>query len=168
MRVPARLMQFFPAIWVPIAAIGASWALQRAARFRWVVFAALAILIVEQHAAPLAATTDVDLERKRLAKFSAAPASYCASFYVLGFIPRSEQPSLIEFFYGPQVDAMLLAYRFRIPTLNGNSTVYPPGWKITSPIDPKYMETVNDWIARNHLTKVCRLDLSTAEWRLHQ
>ena len=139
MRVPARLMQLFPAVWVPIAAIGASWALQRAARFRWLIFAALAILIVEQHSAPLAATTAVDLERKRLAKFSAAPATYCASFYVAGFIPRTEQSPLIEFFYGPQVDAMLLAYRFRIPTLNGNSTVYPPGWKITSPIDPKYM-----------------------------
>jgi hypothetical protein len=168
MRVPARVMQLFPATWVPIVAIGASWILQRAARCRWMVFAALAILIVEQHSAPLVANTDLDLERKRLAKFLPAPASYCASFYVAGFIPRSEEAPLVEFFYGPQVDAMLLAYRFHIPTLNGNSTVYPPGWKIASPIDPKYMDTVKDWISRNHLSKVCRLDLSRAEWRLHQ
>jgi len=85
----------------------------------------------------------------------------------VGFIPRSEQSSLVEFFYGPQVDAMILAYRFRTPTLNGNSTVYPPGWKIASPIEAHYLNSVNDWISQNNLTKVCRLDLSSGLWNLH-
>lgn len=122
---------------------------------------------MEQHSAPLAANTSIELERERLAKFFPVPARYCASFYVVGFIPRSEEAPLTEFFYGPQVDAMLLAYRFRIPTLNGNSTVYPPGWKISSPIETHYLSTVNDWISRNNLSKVCRLDLSRVAWSLH-
>jgi len=167
MRVPSRLVLLLPVVWVPIVAIGAFWIIQRAARFRWMALAALAILIVEQHSAPLAANTDIDLERERLAKFFPVPARYCASFYVTGFIPRSEESSLIEFFYGPQVDAMILAYRLRIPTLNGNSTVYPPGWKIASPIEANYLNTVNDWISRNSLSKVCRLDLSRVEWSQH-
>jgi hypothetical protein len=167
MRVPARLVLLFPAVWVPIVAIGAYWILKRISRFRWTVFAGLAILIVEQHSPCPQLSTNLELARERLAKFVPAPARYCASFYVVGFVPRSETSSLVEFFYGPQVDAMTLAYRFRIPTLNGNSTVYPPGWNIGSPIDPKYMNAVNDWISRNGLSKVCRLDLFTGEWRQH-
>jgi len=166
-RVPARLVILFPAIWVPIVAIGAFWILQRVIRFRWMVIATLAVLIFEQHSAHLEPNTNLDLERKRLATYFSAPARYCASFYVVGFIPRSEQSSLVEFFYGPQVDAMILAYRFRTPTLNGNSTVYPPGWKIASPIEAHYLNSVNDWISRNNLTKVCRLDLSSGLWNLH-
>jgi hypothetical protein len=63
---------------------------------------------------------------------------------------------------------MILAYRFRVPTLNGNSTVLPPGWKLGGPAEPQYLANVGDWISRNNLSNVCRLDLRLGQWSRHQ
>jgi hypothetical protein len=165
-RVPARITLLFPAIWVPIIMIGAFWTWQRAKRLRWVVLIVIGMMLVEQHAARLQAHTDVFVERQRLGVYRRPPES-CSSFYVTGWIRRPEESTLIEFFYGPHVDAMILAYRFRVPTLNGNSTVLPPGWKNGSPIEPQYLGNMAEWISRNNLSNVCRLNLDTAEWSRH-
>ena len=166
-RVPARLVLLFPAIWVPIVMIGAFWVLQRARRLRWAVLAVVAVMVAEQHGSPLIANTDVDMERKRLAVYRAVPREVCSSFYVTGWMPRPEELTLHELFYGPNVDAMILAYRMRVPTLNGNSTVLPPGWKLGAPAEPQYSANVAEWISRNNLTNVCRLDLSSGQWSRH-
>ncbi|MGB9366390.1 MAG: hypothetical protein WCE79_10290 [Xanthobacteraceae bacterium] len=162
-RVPARLLVLFPAVWVPIVMIGASWIIQRTNRIRFMVYVALAIMILEQHPARPQPYTDVVLEQKRLGPYRAPPKS-CASFYVVGRIPRPEESEIHEFYYGPHVDAMILAYRFRVPTLNGNSTLLPPGWRFTPTFDSKYLDSVHAWISQNKLTNVCSLDLSTGKW----
>jgi hypothetical protein len=56
-------------------------------------------------------------------------------------------------------DALFVALRLRIPTLNGYSAWVPPEFRMLHPNDSDYMDHVKAWIRRNQLQGVCVLDM---------
>ena len=57
------------------------------------------------------------------------------------------------------MDAMWVALRYSIPTLNGYSAWNPPGYGIGNPHDADYHAAVDRWIALHALRGVCRFDV---------
>ena len=89
------------------------------------------------------------------------PPAACQSFYVT---PGAGPPAP---WYEYQSEAMMLAQEIGLPTLNGNSSWYPPGWEpMRDATAPGYPAAVAAWIAQNRLRDVCQLDASSAQWTL--
>ena len=80
----------------------------------------------------------------------------CAAFYVT--VKPDENHGAAEY----QYDAMLIAVMTGVPTLNGSSSQFPPGWfGLYQVKDPAYEENVKKWIELNKINgQVCRLELS--------
>jgi hypothetical protein len=91
----------------------------------------------------------------------------CASFYVkrasVQYEARSEDKWTL---YG--LDAVFIALRYSLPTLNGYSAWVPVGWNITNPNDREYTDNVNAWIAQKQLTNVCELDIDARTIKPYQ
>jgi hypothetical protein len=74
-------------------------------------------------------------------------------------------PDFISRGYGPAVDAMLIAQRFHVPTANGVSTWFPPGWGPFRVDDPAYVTGMRNWLRTHGAVKgVCELDLEGRSW----
>jgi hypothetical protein len=97
-------------------------------------------------------------EEEPVAKI-AMPPQACASFFVAAEPKR--QP------WEVQIDAMMIALKIGLPTLNGYSGQRPPNWPLRDPQDPGYESSVLDWAtARGLLPTLCRLDVLSGEWSL--
>ncbi len=82
----------------------------------------------------------------------------CRSFYIKGASPdyMARSSNKWALYAG---DAMFIALKHRLPTLNGYSAWGPQGWELTNPQEPTYPERVRDWIQKTNLTNVCELDI---------
>lgn len=69
----------------------------------------------------------------------------------------SSRPGAAWSVYG--LDAMFIALRHRIPTLNGYSGWSPEGWAVANPEVPNYLDVAALWIRDHSLTHVCALDI---------
>jgi hypothetical protein len=84
------------------------------------------------------------------------PPSGCQAF----LLRVANQPAN----YLDENDAMWIALKTGLPTLNGSSGWSPPGWRLE---DPKldYVEAARQWIAKNNLEQqVCVFDRSAKSW----
>lgn len=61
--------------------------------------------------------------------------------------------------YPHNVDAMLLAQLWRLPTINGYSTFNPPDWDFDRPLAKDYATRVQAYAARHDLHGLCLLDM---------
>jgi len=68
----------------------------------------------------------------------------------------------LDALYPHNVDAMLLAELWRMPTINGFSTFNPPDWNFASPRAPDYDARVLAYARRHGLRGLCRLDVRQA------
>jgi hypothetical protein len=83
----------------------------------------------------------------------------CQSFYV------AYEPEYLP--YEIQVDAMLVALEQKLPTINGYSGNWPPGWNFYQTADPSYEVSLLNWAAQKGVTVgVCRLDVIRGVWSL--
>lgn len=57
------------------------------------------------------------------------------------------------------IDAMFIALKHSMPTLNGYSAFQPEGWGLANPHLPDYLQRVNEWIDTHGLQNVCALDI---------
>ena len=89
----------------------------------------------------------------------------CRSFYIKGASPdyMARSPNKWAVYAG---DAMFIALKHGIPTLNGYSAWGPEGWQLTNPQEPTYPERVQEWIRRNSLKDVCELDIESRTMRV--
>ncbi|QDZ08970.1 hypothetical protein FPZ24_00600 [Sphingomonas panacisoli] len=127
----------------------------------------IALLILEQ----INLAQPAQLSRK--AQFAAldavpAPPTECHAFYVV--VVRPGEPIYVDrrlnALYPHNVDAMFLAERWRLPTLNGFSTFNPPDWNVASPEAADYDARVMAYARKHRLAGLCRLDMrSPAPWR---
>jgi hypothetical protein len=82
----------------------------------------------------------------------------CRSFFITkasaAYMSRTDHMAGL---YG--TDAEFIATKYAIPTLNGYSAWEPPDWYLRDPLIPYYQSGVDEWITRNHLHGVCRLDI---------
>jgi hypothetical protein len=63
------------------------------------------------------------------------------------------------------VDAMFLALKYSIPTLNGYSGWNPPQWRMFDPHQGDYREVTAEWIRLRNLSGVCELDIERRTMR---
>ena len=69
-----------------------------------------------------------------------APPAGCRSFYVVSARPGEPlyRNAEMNARYPHNVDAMFLAERWRVPTINGDATFTPPDWRFTNPLAADY------------------------------
>jgi hypothetical protein len=127
--------------------------------------AAIALLLVAEN---LSAETPAQISRatQRAALFSIPrPPRDCTRFYVVA--ARADEPLYVNAelhgLYPHNVDAMLLAGLWAVPTINGFSTFNPPDWNFASPRAPDYNARAMTYARRHRLTGLCRLDMRQAQ-----
>jgi len=106
---------------------------------------------------------DVNLDTKKImARLNnAAPApKACTSFFVDNPLPKPTD--FVSRLYEQNVQAMLLADNFGIPTLNGFATFNPPDWVFEQ--KPMYLYRVGQYIRSHNLQGVCRYDIGENKW----
>ena len=104
---------------------------------------ASALLLVEQ----INTTTVAVLNRPvEVAKMTTAPRPpvTCVEFYVVSSL-TNPVPS-----FHSEIEAILLAQYFELPTINGYSGLAPPDFGALNPDDENYQALINDWVIRVH------------------
>jgi hypothetical protein len=140
---------------------------QRAARLArskpWVAAAIVVLLVAENLSAQTPARLSHDEQQAAVSAIPPPPAS-CASFYAVAM--RRDEPLYLSTFkhqlYPHNVDAMLLAELWRVPTINGFSTFNPPDWNFASPLAADYDARITAYARRHGLRGLCRLDMRQA------
>ena len=89
-----------------------------------------------------------------------APPANCRVFYIVANPRPATAP-----WYQHQSDAILVANLFGIPTVNGNSSLWPRGWEFHDPARPDYLESLRRWVeAKNIGAGLCGLEPRTGRW----
>ncbi len=161
MRVPSRILLFVAALLVPVALYGVQRLSMRMKRFTPLL---LVLLLLEQLNFGPVHQLDRIQEETRLA--FPPPPQGCESFFIdVANSPKSGY-TLLDRFYTPNIDAMLLAVRWQIPTFNGVSTWLPAGWRLLDPDSTGYEDGVKGWMRRHGLRNesVCSLDMVQRRW----
>jgi len=126
----------------------------------WLAVAIVALLVTENLSAESPARLSRSAQREILWSIP-PPPSGCASFYVVA--TRRNEPLFInaerDGLYPHNVDAMFLAERWRVPTINGFASFNPPDWNFARPLDADYDARVMDYARRHDLHDLCRLDV---------
>jgi hypothetical protein len=84
----------------------------------------------------------------------------CRSFFIKGasqrYMSRADDKRGLY-----NIDAMFIALKYSIPTLNGYSAWAPRDWGLANPHLSGYTAGVNDWIDKYALQNVCMLDIDS-------
>ena len=139
---------------------------QKAHRVPAPLLAALCLLLVLEQI-DTGSNTGLDHagEMARLQSIPPPPAD-CRVFYAASTRPGPPLlPEEIDGFYSLNVDAMMVAERIGLPTVNGMASFLPPGWDLGGANRPDYASRVQAYLARNHVVDACALDLKSSTWR---
>jgi hypothetical protein len=159
MRAVARVQMLL----APALALGAAWGASRlAARAPRGVGPALAALLVLDQAT-LATPTHIQRPAE-LARLSALPPPPAACRGFVAARPAEHHDRMFAL-YSHNTDAMLLAALLRLPTVNGFSTILPPGWRLADANAPDYAFRAADaaWRA-GLLDGLCGVDFKDLAW----
>jgi hypothetical protein len=119
--------------------------------------AVVSLLCLEQLNLAKASLVDRPAQLAALALVPPPPAG-CTSFFIL-----SPGAPIVPFIL--EIDAILVAQRTDVPTLNGYSGQIPPGWMLDDVQFPPYRDHVRAWAAANGVTQgVCSYDRTTHTW----
>lgn len=128
-----------------------------------------ALLLVEQTSATGRNNLSWREQQAMLAGIATPPAA-CRSFYVRASRvqpPLSAAGAATDGVYAHNVDAMVIAEVFALPTINGLSTFNPPFWDFADPLNNDYDYRVGLYAQRFSLSGLCRLDVrETPAWRV--
>jgi hypothetical protein len=92
---------------------------------------------------------------------NASPApKTCTSFFVDNPDPKPDD--FVSNLYRQNVQAMLLADNFGIPTLNGFATFNPSDWIFER--KPTYIYRVGNYVRNHNLQGVCQYDIGKNMW----
>ncbi len=108
---------------------------------------------------------DRGAERQRLAAFPPPPAS-CRAFFVQSPVDRPSTGSpTVDSLYLSNVDAMMLAEVWAVPTVNGFATFNPPDWNFASVGESSYLARVGMYLDGRALHDgICGLDMAQHAW----
>ncbi|MBL8836049.1 MAG: hypothetical protein JNL66_07375, partial [Alphaproteobacteria bacterium] len=116
-----------------------------------------ALMLVEQVNLANQSALDRPAELARTGRIAAAPPQ-CRAF----FATSTERT---RGHFAIQTDAMMVALRERIPTLNGESGSRPPEWDLLRVYDAGYLDNVADWVrSTDAAAGLCRLELPEGRW----
>ncbi len=133
---------------------------------RWLIAAFALFVVAEQPASFPVDGISRREEHARLADIPAPPASAEAFFLIAADVPPAQLSSPWPFLIA-QIDAMLIAERFGLPTINGYSGWSPPGWRFGLPTrqNSKYSAEVVAWVEKNGFRgRIAALDLARRQW----
>ena len=120
--------------------------------------AVLVVPVIEQINFGANAYVDRSVEVERLTETPFAPTG-CQLFFVID----SATPP--HSFAQSSVDALLIAQRTGIPTVNGYSGQYPAGYGLSDPTSPDYQAQVRNWvIAKEVEPNLCSYDIDLRIW----
>jgi len=115
----------------------------------------LALSAVEQFNVGEFSRIDRSRENQRLSE-APVPPEYCTSFFIID----REMLSFVA-----NIDAMLLAVHLGIPTVNGYSGQYPPGYILLDMADPAYFGNVRRWVEdQGAEAGLCSYDTVAKAW----
>jgi hypothetical protein len=136
----------------------------------WAAAGIAVFLVGEQLSAEPAAQLSRTRQISDLWRIPAPPAG-CRSFYVIvartseeastragGAPKKNPNDAGGNGLYPHNVDAMLLAQIWRVPTINGFSTFNPPDWNFANSTSPGYDARVLSYAKTHGLHGLCRLD----------
>jgi hypothetical protein len=116
------------------------------------LIALASIAAIEQVNLKQASEISRKLERQHLSAVGRAPRE-CRSFYVAARRARVQE------------DAMRIAQAQHLPTINGDSGLYPPDWDLDKPYRAGYEGRAIYWAVRRGIVEgLCRLDVGTGTW----
>jgi hypothetical protein len=140
-----------------VATLTSGW--RRGRAFQAAGLALLAIAAAEQVNTTRISYLNRPAEIHFLDAIKPAPSS-CRAFFVV-----DSRQQLPYFVYG--IDAMLVSQRLSLPTVNGYTGYFPPGWGLLRPWVPTYGAAVASW-ATNHsmANEMCKLDLDNMQWHV--
>jgi hypothetical protein len=101
-----------------------------------------------------------DNDEKTIKNISAAPVG-CKYFYVKNPIDNLQSLKQNEI-YSQNVQAMIIAEKVGIPTINGFATFTPHDWIFKQ--TPSYLYRVNKYISNHNLRSGCELDIKNNIW----
>ena len=161
-RVVLRFQQVLNFFMAVIAAIGLSMAIRFMQRRRrdaalYALAGLCAFLLYEQHQ-PWQTLYGKSEQIARLSSVPRPPGT-CRSFYMT--FDRNDKRNTFE----KQIDAILLAERFNLPTINGYSGRVPKDWDFPDPAAPEYVRAARRWAADQGVQEgLCEFDLPSATW----
>ena len=160
LRAVFRLQTVLALPLITVAAIGLSsvWKHSGSSKLgRFALVAIVGFLLVEQFN-PAMLLFDAHAETVRLSRVQ-PPPSYCQSFFV------AEGTGANRAAHTSNLEAVVLALRFALPTLNGYSGSVPPNWGLQAPLEPEYAANAAAWIRSHGIADgVCALNLDTGSW----
>jgi hypothetical protein len=159
-RVPVRLNLVLNVLVVAVVSLGLSrLGRRRPAGAVAAVLLAAAILAEQWNDFPPSGTSRA-AERARFAALQPPPPG-CRYFYLAS---RMAGRGNLERNLRLQVDAVLIAEKYRIPTINGYSGSMPRGWDLDAGV-ANYEERAWRWAAARGIDEgLCRLDLRSGVW----
>lgn len=167
MRVPVRVNFFLVAVFTPIVMVAIRRFWDHARMQGLVAKIALAALVVvalaEEGTSRQLSAWSRARDRDLLAAIPAPPAN-CTSFFVNWTLARPWDNALLQYFYSPMSDAMLLSARWNVPTLNGLGTAAADSWPAPPPMGEKYENAIRMWVTMHKLNGVCRVILPLGAW----
>ncbi|MGA8599129.1 MAG: hypothetical protein WB676_30800 [Bryobacteraceae bacterium] len=160
-RVPARFNLVLNVFAIILACLVLNGLAKQGRRVWKVVFWAVSFfLIAEQINTAPAHLIRRDSENAILARVG-RPPSTCRSFFLTHPARRPGKLALLSI---DQIDPMLIARSYNIPTLNGYSGWFPPGWDFFA-FGRGYLQNVRWWARRKEITSgLCGLDLRDGSW----
>ncbi len=142
------------------------WSLARLhMRSQWLAAAlALALVVEEGNTLPPLGLARFP-ELARLQAIGPPPAA-CTLFYASSARGEPLYTPEVDDRYSHNVDAMMVAETFAVPTINGLASFSPPYWDLFDPASPTYRARVAAHVARLQLPPPCALDLRHMRWQV--
>ena len=126
--------------------------------FNWfIIFPFASVLLLEQ----IQIDNNFSISRKEQSDIIELAKAYpieCDIFYINSYLTDKPQSFI-------QNDAFLISQVSGLPTLNGYSGVYPPGWNLNSVGDPSYIDRIREYASRQNIEgTTCELNISERRW----
>ncbi|MGH1461182.1 MAG: GtrA family protein [Neptuniibacter sp.] len=164
MRVPSRILLFVSVFVIPVVILGLVSYFRNIGKSR-VAIMIITIMFAEQiNTAPL---QQISRSKEKVRLSFSPPPSECEAFYISRGDSSFTGYSLLDGFYIPNIDAMVLASMWEVPTLNGISTWFPEGWALQHPGNNHYQKSAHKWARQNSIlhSHICSLDMNKREWK---
>lgn len=161
-RVVSRiqLVLILPILCVACDLLAKAW--RQESRKQIILILSLLLVVEQVNDAPVY-NMDRPTELALLAAVPPPPAG-CKAFYAENSGPGPD----IDGIYRHNVDSMMIAERFALPTVNGFATFTPTNWNLLHPDLQTYLPAVRHWIAMNKVgVDVCGLNFKTDVWTDH-
>lgn len=158
--LPTDLVGAFALVGLATEAIHQWPRLRHSSWLRTTAVVLLCLIVVEQAQGTVSSKLWRNEQLAFLASTHPAP-TICRSFYVTAPPPTKMMA------FEVQTDAMLISQHLGLPTIDGYSGEFPPGWKLPYPNAPGYLTQVSRWVQAEHLKGVCELNIVDMEWDSH-